>query len=308
MSISPLRASVLVVVSACSFGAMAIFGRFAYAAGVDAFGVLLPRFVIASLVLWTLMRLTGRRAPPRERLPGLVLMGAGYVAQSLCYFFALTYLPAGMVALLLYLFPLFVLLLSRLLGHETLSARKIAALVLCSLGILFTIGIADAGAARLDPRGIALGVGAALIYSIYIVASSRVTAGIDPMASTTVILTGSAAGLALIVAVRWVLGAKAAFPSTMPGVAAVLAIALVSTVIAVACFVAGLRVLGSSKTALLSTLEPVVTVALAAAFLGEDLRATQLAGGALVLGGALLLASAPAASASASAAMKEGPA
>ena len=295
MSMSPLRASVLVVVSACSFGAMAIFGRFAYAAGVDAFGVLLPRFVIASLVLWALLRLTGRRAPPRERLPGLLAMGGGYVAQSLCYFFALTYLPAGMVALLLYLFPIFVLLLSRLLGHETLSARKIAALVLCSVGILLTIGMADASAAKLDPRGIALGVGAALIYSVYIVAGSRITAGIDPLASSTVILTGSAAGLALIVAVRWLMGLNAAFPSSAQGLSAVLAIALVSTVVAVGSFVAGLRVLGSSKTALLSTLEPVVTVALAAVFLGEEMRATQLAGGALVLGGALLLASAPAA-------------
>jgi drug/metabolite transporter (DMT)-like permease len=306
MPMSPLRASLLVVVSACSFGAMAIFGRFAYAAGVDVFGVLLPRFVIASLVLWLLMRLTGRRAPPRDRLPGLLLMGAGYVGQSLCYFFALNWLPAGMVALLLYLFPLFVLLLSRLLGHESLNARKIAALVLCSAGILLTIGIADAGAAKLDPRGIALGVGAALIYSVYIVAGSRITAGIDPMASTSVILTGSAAGLALIVVVRWMLGMQVALPSSAQGVAAVLAIALVSTVIAVACFVAGLRQLGSSKAALLSTLEPVVTVGLAAVFLGEALRATQLAGGALVLGGALLLASAPSASASTS--MKEGPA
>jgi drug/metabolite transporter (DMT)-like permease len=64
----------------------------------------------------------------------------------------------------------------------------------------------------------------------------------------------------------------------------------VSTVIAVLFFVAGLRVLGSSKTALLSTLEPVVTVTLAALFLAEALKPTQLIGGALVLGGALLLA------------------
>lgn len=277
---------------------MAIFGRFAYAAGVDAWGILLPRFVTASLVLWAVMWATGRRPPPRERLPGLLLMGAGYVGQSLCYFFALTYIPAGMVALLLYLFPLFVLLLSRMLGHETLGARKLVALVLCSAGILLTIGIADAGAARLDPRGIALGVGAALIYAVYIVAGSRITAGIDPIASTAVILSGSAFGLLVIVAARMGSGAAVAFPATPSGIASVLAIALVSTVVAVLCFVAGLRRLGSSRTALLSTLEPVVTVALAASFLGEDLRLSQLAGGALVLSGAVLLASAH----------KEGPA
>lgn len=288
------RATLLVAVSACSFGAMAIFARYAYAAGVDAWGILLPRFAIASLVLWSVLLLARKPLPPRGRLPGLLLMGAGYVAQSLCFFFALTYLPAGLVALLLYLFPIFVVLLSRLVGHERLTPRKLAALAACSVGILLTIGVGGLDGAVPDLRGVALGVGAALIYAVYIVGGSRATAGIDPLASTTVILSGSACLLALIVGARLLSGAAVSFPSSLQGGFAVLAIALVSTVIAVLFFVAGLRVLGSSRTALLSTLEPVVTVGLAVAFLGEALRPTQWIGGALVLGGALLLATQPA--------------
>jgi drug/metabolite transporter (DMT)-like permease len=68
-----------------------------------------------------------------------------------------------------------------------------------------------------------------------------------------------------------------------------LLIAFVSTVVAVSAFFAGLRRVGPSEAAILSTFEPVVTVALAYAVLGERLTPAQLAGGALVLAAVVLL-------------------
>lgn len=292
---SPLSAAALVALSAASFGAMAVFARHAYAAGVDLYGVLLPRFLIAALVLWGVLRVMGAPLPSRRRVPGLALMGAGYVAQSFCFFAALNYIPAGMVALLLYLYPLFVVLLSWAVGHEGLGPRKLLALAVCSIGTAMTLGWTDLGAQpSLDWRGVALAIGAAGIYAIYIVGGSRATRGVEPLAATATILSSSALLLALIVGARLALGEPVAFAQGLGGWSAVLAIALVSTVVAVLFFVVGLRHLGSSKTALISTLEPVVTVALAAVFLGEHLGGWQLAGGALVLTGALMLALEPA--------------
>ena len=66
-------------------------------------------------------------------------------------------------------------------------------------------------------------------------------------------------------------------------------IAVVSTVVAVSCFFAGLRRVGPSEAAILSTFEPVVTVALAFLALNERLTPAQLAGGALVLAAVILL-------------------
>jgi len=59
--------------------------------------------------------------------------------------------------------------------------------------------------------------------------------------------------------------------------------ALVSTVAGICLFFAGLRRVGPAAASILSTLEPVVAVALAFAAFGESLGAAQLAGGALVL-------------------------
>ena len=50
-----------------------------------------------------------------------------------------------------------------------------------------------------------------------------------------------------------------------------------------------MRRIGPTQASLLSTLEPVVTVALAALFLGENLPPVALAGGALILAAVVLL-------------------
>jgi drug/metabolite transporter (DMT)-like permease len=60
-------------------------------------------------------------------------------------------------------------------------------------------------------------------------------------------------------------------------------LAVVSTVGAIALFFAGLRRVGPTTASILSTVEPVVTVALAFLAFGETLGRAQLAGGALVL-------------------------
>jgi drug/metabolite transporter (DMT)-like permease len=72
------------------------------------------------------------------------------------------------------------------------------------------------------------------------------------------------------------------------------AIALVSTVTPILLFFSGLRRVGPSMAAILSTLEPPTTVALAFAAFGESPTAVQLTGGALVLGAVLLLQQRPA--------------
>ena len=73
------------------------------------------------------------------------------------------------------------------------------------------------------------------------------------------------------------------------GWSSLVAIAVFCTVVAILAFFAGLRLLGPTSTSVLSTLEPVVTVALATWLLGESLSGVQ-ALGALVLGAVVWLA------------------
>lgn len=276
----------LIAVSAASFGAMAIFARAAYDGGADVTAVLFLRFALAAPCMAALVRARGQRPPRGRVLAGLVAMGGvGYVGQSLCYFTALTMASASLVALLLYAYPAIVTVLAVVLRGDRLTPVRAGALGLALVGTALTVGPALSG----RPAGVALGLGAAVIYSGYILAGSRLTAQGGPLASSAVIVTAAAGVYAVVAAVQ-----RPAFPSTARGWAAVAAIAVVSTVVAITTFFAGMERLGPADASTLSTLEPVVTVALAWALLGEGLTATQVAGGVLVLAAVVVLARAPA--------------
>ena len=275
----------LIALSASAFGAMAIFARFAYAAGADVYGLLAVRFVLAAIAMGVVLRVRGISLPPLRRVLALAAMGGiGYVSQSYCFFSALNHAQASLVALLLYLYPLFVTILAAIFLKEKLTTAAVIALVLCSVGAGLTVGGGQG-----SPLGIALGLAAAVIYSVYIVVGARVTAGVNAIATTTVICTAAAVVYVAIGILRSSAGVPPQFPSTAGGWLALLAIALVSTVLAILTFFAGLQRLGAAKASMLSTLEPVVTVLLAAALLGEQIGMAQAVGGGLILLGVLWL-------------------
>lgn len=276
----------LVVVSAASFGAMAIFARQAYDGGADITAVLFLRFLIAAPCMALLMRL--RRQPwPRGRvLAGLVAMGGiGYVGQSLSFFTALTLASASLVALLLYAYPAIVTVLSAVLFSTRLTTVRIGALVVALAGTALIVGPELSG----RPAGVALGAAAAVIYSVYILAGSRLTPLAGALPSAAVVMASAAAVYTVVAAVQ-----RPSLPSTVGSWAAVAAIALVSTVVAITTFFAGMERLGATDASTLSTIEPVVTVVLAWLVLDERLSAAQVVGAVLVLAAVVVLARAPA--------------
>jgi drug/metabolite transporter (DMT)-like permease len=273
-----------IVVSAVAFGAMAIFARFAYASGANVTGVLATRFAIAGLVLAGIMVATRRPWPRGRPLAVAIGMGAvGYVGQAACFFAALNHASAGLVALLLYAYPTIVVLLSAAFLGERLTAGRLVLLAASFAGLALTLGGGQGTA-----TGIVLALSAAAFYSVYILVGARELGHTDALASTTVVCLAAAVvfGLSSLVT-------EPRFPGAWWGWAAIGSIAIVSTVVSILAFFAGLKRVGPAVASIVSTLEPVFTVALAWAVLGETLAPLQLAGGALVLACAVFLARRP---------------
>jgi drug/metabolite transporter (DMT)-like permease len=275
-----------IVLSAAGFGAMAIFAKLAYRDGVSLSTMLFLRFIIAGLML-AVWGMTARMRWPRGRdLALLVAMGAvGYVGQSYSYFSALQYASAGLVALLLYLYPAIVTILSALAFRRPIGVGRALAVAVALLGT----GLAVGGDLASEPIGIVFGVAAAVIYSIYILVGEGVMVRVGPMPAATVVML-SAAGAYGVAA-----GASGlALPQSMTGWLAVLAIAAFSTLLAILGFFKGLARLGAADASTLSTMEPLITLGLAALVLGETVTALQLLGGGLILGAVVYLARQPA--------------
>ena len=270
----------LVAVSAAAFGTLAIFGRLAYAEGMDVLTVLFLRFSLAGAVMVVVLAARRESLPRGSTLLQLVGMGAvGYVGQAFAYFTALKYASPGLVALLLYLYPVLVAVLSILWLREQMTRAKVAALALALAGTALTVG--PAGGQWL---GIAWAITGAAIYSLYIMVAARVMKQVSAIQSSTVILASAGAMSGLLM-----LAQGAAFPATGAGWAAVASLVLVATVLPILAFLVGLERIGPVHAAMLSTLEPVVTVVLAAMLWGESLSPAALVGGGMILGAVLLV-------------------
>jgi drug/metabolite transporter (DMT)-like permease len=264
---------------------MAIFGKLAYDEGVDVGSLLLVRFAMAAALLAVVAASLGALRGLRRRavLSGLAMGAIGYATQAGLYFLALERMDASLLSLLLYTYPALVTGAAIVIGREEPSARKGAALALATVGTALVL--AGAGTGALDPLATVLALGAAAAYTAYILTGDRVVAGVPPLALASLVTAGATATFAAAVLVTG--GPELGF--TAAGWGWLAAIALVSTVGAIIAFFAGLARVGPSTASILSTVEPVVTVGLAAAVFGEALTAVQLAGGVLVLGTVLVL-------------------
>jgi drug/metabolite transporter (DMT)-like permease len=278
------RAVILVLLSALGFGSMGLFANMAYASGVTPSSLLALRFVLASLFLLPVIWLKRWRLPRAGNLAGYILMGALYTAQSQSYFNALLYASSGLVALLVYVYPVLVTLLALLLGWEKADRRLFVLLLLASIGMVITLGDQQQGHAV----GIILALMAAAIYSVYILLGRHLSQDAQdthPLAATVVILATAAignTGLAIWHGVK--------LPASADGWLAVGLIALFSTALAIGFFLIGVKRIGASQAAIFSTFEPVVTLLIGASMLEESVSASQIFGGGLVLLAVILLA------------------
>lgn len=280
LGMNRLLGAAFIVLSAVSFGTLAIFGRYAYANGLDTYTLLFLRFTIAAVLMVILLVLRGERLPRGSTLARLVGMGAlGYVGQSLCYLSAIKYASAGLVALLLYLYPAIVAILSVIFLKDRLNRSKGVALGLATLGAALTANPQGG-----QWSGILLALCAALIYSVYIVVGAGVMGKVSAVQSSVVIFTSASLVFGVLTSIQ-----GPHWPSSNAGWLAVAGIALIATVLAVVAFLAGLKLIGPTDASLLSSLEPVVTVLLAAGLFGERLPTLSLLGGGLILVAVILL-------------------
>lgn len=266
---------ILVAISGISFGLLPVFAKIAYASGTSTFTLLFLRFLTAAVFMFAMMFFKKIKIPPKKEIILYMMLGAfGYVGESLCYFMALKYASTGVAALLLYTHPAIVMAGSVIFFKEKITPQKLISLILALVGAFAIIG------AEFDAslRGIILALMAALFYSAYILASSRIVRPGKGIESSAFIMLGASL-------VYGMLNIFAGFepPHDIPGLAAVVMIALVSTALAFWGFFVGMEKVGPTTASFISTLEPVTSVLASLAILDEKITANVVIGGLLVL-------------------------
>lgn len=275
---------VFILISGVSFGLLPWFARIAYDHGAEPLGMLAIRFLFASIIMVS-GRLVFKRHeawPERSLALKLFLLGAvGYAPQATFFFFGIDRLDISLATVIFYTYPVFVVLASWVFLKHVPTKLMTVCLGAVVIGAALTAGQVKSG----SWTGIALMFGAAIWYTGYIVISSKIVHHAGAYTSLTLAMLGAALAHTVIYFVL-----HPALPADRTGWLAIFAAAVIATVIAMGFFFAGVSRIGPGESAVLSTVEPVVSIAVGVTALHEELTPIRLVGALLVLGGVALMA------------------
>lgn len=273
----------MVLVASAGFGTLAIFGTVAVEIGLNTTTLLSFRFAVGTALLWIGLGLRDRAHLPSGRQLRIALgLGVLYAAFSGLFFWGLLFVPAGVAGITFYTFPVYVYALSVTLLDERLSARKLGALALALAGVFLIVG---GDGSEVDLVGVGLVLLAAFGNACYITGSRAALASIEAGVLAGTALTGTAVsflGFGLV-------SGRLFVPAGVDQWLVVLGIAVIGTALPLFLYISGLERIEASRASVISTSEPVVTVALGIILLGEVLTPAVVVGGVLVLSGVVVI-------------------
>ncbi|HEY8772543.1 MAG TPA: DMT family transporter [Candidatus Limnocylindria bacterium] len=289
--------AVLIVIAASSFGILGPVAHIADQAGVSSLTLVTWRAGVGAIVVLIFLGSRAaagirlwrpwRELPRRDRLLMSVAAPTN-AALNLAMFVAFVRIGIALSLLIFYIYPALVALASVAWFGERLDRLRWAALGISITGVVLVVaGAGDLGS--LDALGIGLAFIAALAQTFYALAAHHGFRAV-PGAQAAAFTMGGAALIYLVVAL--VIGRLPEMDEPLASLAAlwpVMVAGVLGAGLATVCFIAGIRLLGAPRATILSTLEPVVGVSLAAILFGTVPTELQFLGGALIIAAGIVL-------------------
>jgi drug/metabolite transporter, DME family len=240
----------------------------------------------AILIFWLGLKSPQLLKVRRADIFSLILLGAiGLALNQGFYYLSLTMVSVGYSLLLQYLAPVHLMVYGVLSKTEQMTGGKIAAAITAICGCAMMVLGQEGGIARISLPGTMCAIGSGLCFAFYTAYGKQVLKSYDPRTMVTYVFLTSAV-VWLTVRPPW----KIAWASIDLSMwVFFIYLASVATILPFALYSASLRHLEPSRTSLTSMLEPVVAASVAWPWLGERMEPAQIAGGAAVVGGVLLL-------------------
>ena len=274
-SIKPVHAGIIfALITAIGLGAITTQAKFFYADGGNAMTLMLTRFLVSTLIFGLLIAVKRQRFKiDRHQRRPVLMLGLIWSGSMVCYLLSVESISVSIAVLVLYTYPLLVLIYSVARRQLSPSPALISTFCLAFLGLYLAL---SGSSVNLNTAGLSFALLAGLGAAYTFIRGANIAPFVDPLVMTFWI---NAAGLAMIVPLAYT---QISMPSAGYGLTA-LAAATLFYVVAILCQFEALARLRAATAAFILNLEPVVSILLAALILQDHLVGLQWVGVALVV-------------------------
>jgi drug/metabolite transporter, DME family len=277
-----------VIAAALMWASCGTVGKSLFNAGMSPFILVQTRVTLASLIIGMTL-LAGKPSLLRIKMRDIgyfLLFGGVFMAlMQLSYFLAISKIQVAAAILVQYLAPVLVAAFSMIFWHESVTARKVIALILSIAGCYLVVGGYSLTLLSMNKEGIMWALLSAFAFASTTLLGEKGMQRHNPWTSLTYALLFSA--LSLNIVQRPLLIMSQAY--TMQQWASILYIVVFGTLIPFGLYLVGVNYIRSTRTIITATLEPIAAAFMAFFLLGESLSPLQIAGGLSVITAIVLL-------------------
>lgn len=292
-----LKGAIFVIISAVIFGCMPVAAKYIYAAGGNSTSLTVYRYVLPLPVLLFLAlreQRSGLADPPRSavlkrtlhisgfQLGQFIILSIGFCMTPLLLFTSYNYISSGSATTIHFSYPVFVILASSLLYRQRMTVFKNLGVLFCILGLtmFYKPGLAD------GTMGITLSMASGITYTFYMMYFDRSELKLLKPFKMNLYLSVFSAAVALCFSLTT---GSFVLLTTPSGWLMALVFSLMVSVCATILFQKGIALIGTQKSAVLSTFEPITSVVLGFLLFGEDIGIRTAAGVIFILASVLCI-------------------
>lgn len=285
MGFQTLKGYLYAVVSAVIYGAMPLMAAYIYADGVNPFTLVFLRSLF-SIVPLALLAYRERKTLiiPATMLPSVSIIAVlGCSLTPVLLFSAYRFIPSGTATVFHFAYPAIVVISEILFLGKKAKLSSIASVLLCGIGI----SLFYTPEQSLSLAGSVLALLSAVTFAAYVILlshfDSRRVSGF--LFSFHVTLISCIATCCICLATN-----SFAFPATLSGWGLCILFSLLVTTGAVVLFQQSTFLIGGERASILSTLEPITSIAIGVMVFREPIGLRVFLGAVLVISASILTA------------------
>jgi len=281
------KAYLSIILGASFWGLISIFVQGLYSFGFDSLDIVTLRVTTAAVLMVVYIIFSDISVFKIKLKDSPFFIGTGVLSIvffSWCYFSAIKIIPVSVAVVLLYTAPAFVAILSRIIFKESLTKRKITALVLTFLGIILIVGWPQADG-KVSFLGLLLGLGSGFGYSLYSIFGK---AALNNYSSKTITTYSFIFASVFMIPLSKLWTKSHLFQDEIVWLY-IIGLGLIPTVLAYIFYTIGLSKIESSKASITATVEPLVATGVGVIIYNEVLTLRHLGGMVLVIMAIILI-------------------